>query len=427
MSAPKRAEPFAADTPSDPESFARALEGALEQLTAAAGGASLHDAALHRFVERTGAGRASLLLLNPASGRLRFAAVRGLPAGLAGEDTPPRQLAISDWVYRNRVGVILHGEVDDHRFEGSTPHNGIASALSLPIVSERGVLGVLNLARVSPANQFSDAEREGIELALGRAAPWIERAWDQERIERHGHRLDAFVAGPPVSRIARGASDVRNLQLAYAHVPGLRVGGDVCDRASHPAGGHTIMIADVTGEGQMVVATAALVRGLFVGLASNDRSPIEIASRINAELIARSGASVVAMWIAHVSLNGQLLSCNAGYPAPFWIAADGSTPHRLDTGGPLLGAGIQAGYEQESLRLLPGDTVLAVSDGVFTARNNADRELGATSVLDVAEEQRSAPLERMAAAVCEAAARHAAHARPIDDLAALALRFTRED
>jgi len=427
VSAPKRAEPFAADTLSDPESFARELAGALERLAASARGVVLHDVVLERFLQRVGAGRASLLVLNPASGHLRFAAVRGMPGELVGQDTLMRDRSISDWVYRNRCGVILNGEVDDSRFEGSAPHSGIGGAICVPITSERGVFGVLNLARLGPTATFKDAELDAVELALRHAARWIEQAWDLERIERHGARLDEFVAAPPVSRIPRGASEIRGAHVAFAHLPGLRVGGDVCDRASHPEGGYTIMLADVTGEGQMVVATAALVRGLFVGLASTDRSPIEIASRLNAELIARGGDSVVAMWIAHLSPNGQVLFCNAGYPAPFWVPADGSETHRLDTGGPLLGAGIQAGYEQESLRLLPGDTLIAVSDGVLTARNHADRELGAMAVLDVAAEQRNASLDKLVDAICAAAASHAAHARPIDDLAALALRFTRED
>jgi serine phosphatase RsbU (regulator of sigma subunit) len=65
--------------------------------------------------------------------------------------------------------------------------------------------------------------------------------------------------------------------------------------------------------------------------------------------------------------------CNAGLPAPLLLRHN-KTVERLEKGGPMLGALQSAAYAKGSVRLNPGDMLLAYSDGVTECRNSKDEE-----------------------------------------------------
>ena len=67
---------------------------------------------------------------------------------------------------------------------------------------------------------------------------------------------------------------------------------------------------------------------------------------------------------------------------------------RLETGGLVLGLFEQAAYEEEALRLAPGDVIIAFSDGVSEALNEAGDEYSDDRLLSaVLANRRRAPQE----------------------------------
>ena len=76
------------------------------------------------------------------------------------------------------------------------------------------------------------------------------------------------------------------------------------------------------------------------------------------------------------------------------------------------------------MRLLPGDTVVAVSDGVMQSREPTAEALGEGQLGEMLQTLRHQPLERLTEAVCEAALRQSGRPLPLDDLTVLAVRST---
>src|SRR5437762_2865910 len=70
------------------------------------------------LVEASGATRASIMLINPDTGRLVIANAFGVPVDLTGQDLPYRTRSISEWVVENQRPVILNGDIKEERFEG---------------------------------------------------------------------------------------------------------------------------------------------------------------------------------------------------------------------------------------------------------------------------------------------------------------------
>jgi stage II sporulation SpoE-like protein/GAF domain-containing protein len=383
---------------------------------------------LASLADATGAVRASLMLVNPATGRLTISAALGLPEHLIGQDVVPRPRSISEWVFRQRRAIVLNGEVQDQRFESYGENTGlIESALSLPLEGASGPIGVVNLARHSPAPVFADDDQTQIAARLPAVASAIARARATAAATRSWTAL-ADGAATRCSMMPLGRLEVRGYELAFARRGSERLCADGVERIAGAGGGQTLLVYDVTGDGSEAAVTAALVQGMFAALAGHVSSVTAIASRISAELFARlGGRRPASLWVGHLTRTGELAYCTAGYPAPRWVPADGSPQIALDRGGPMTGALAEPRYEEERLRLLPGDLVAMVSDGVLEGRSTTDQPFGITRVADVLDEHRRQPVDVLCEAVVEAAIAWSGRPTPVDDAVAFALRYSPGD
>ena len=75
-----------------------------------------------------------------------------------------------------------------------------------------------------------------------------------------------------------------------------------------------------------------------------------------------------------LSPDGTFTYCNAGHNAPLLVSQ--GTVRRLETGGMVLGLFEHASFDEETVRLQPGDVIVAFSDGVTEALNPAGDEYG---------------------------------------------------
>ena len=102
-----------------------------------------------------------------------------------------------------------------------------------------------------------------------------------------------------------------------------------------------------------------------------------------------------------LSPDGRFVYTNAGHNAPALLVPGGI--RRLTKGGSILGAFPDATFEEETVTLSPGDSVVMFTDGVTEARNAGDEEFGEPRLMAALESEAvSAPavlLKRTFAAV----------------------------
>ena len=410
--APAGARPVETDLAAAVARLAATLAGAPDVATVA-------SRLLALLAPATGADRASLMLVNPATGALHVAAGVGIPAEHVGRDTPPRAGSIAEWVLRERRAELLQGVVRGERLE-STSERPIASSLCMPLACGTGAFGVLNLARTSPP-AYAEADRAAVEAALPAIARALAAARAAARADRLAGQLDAWTAHRGLSLLAPGVHGLHRWEMAGAHVPSAARAGDLAERVVHPNGDVTVLAADVAGAGVDAALTAAFVHGLFVASAAPERGPALIAARLAAEL-RRRGSRHAALWLARLTPSGELFACSAGYPPALWMPAAGGDPVWLAGGGPPAGTD-EARWEEEQVRLLPGDLVVAVSDGVLQAAGASGVTFGAERVAELVAERRRRGLDEIAAAVTAAVREWSGRDEPVDDLAVLAIRF----
>jgi len=136
-----------------------------------------------------------------------------------------------------------------------------------------------------------------------------------------------------------------------------------------------LTVGDIAGKGLSAGIWQAHLMGLIRRCARRHSDPAAAVAEVNAELCQdQDEPPIAALFFARLDpQENELVYCNAGLPAPLLLRHN-KTVERLEKGGPMLGALQGAAYDSGSVRLNPGDMLLAYSDGVTECRNSKDEE-----------------------------------------------------
>ena len=205
-------------------------------------------------------------------------------------------------------------------------------------------------------------------------------------------------------------------------VPSREVGGDFFDYMDLPDGRFGFALGDVAGKGTPAALLSAVLQGIFAGQAAAVQEPSEVIAHVNRGLLTRAaGARFATAFYGVLGPDGRLSCCNAGHNPPF-VYSRGDV-RRLTTGGLVLGVFATARYEQETVALMPGDTVIVFSDGISEATNASEEQFGDDRIQEVVGRALAQPpaalLETLLAAVKE----FTGTAAQFDDATALVLRY----
>src|SRR4029079_5040448 len=110
------------------------------------------------------------------------------------------------------------------------------------------------------------------------------------------------------------------------------------------------------------------VLGMFSAEAMYQASAAAVITRLNHGLFRRAIESrFLTTFYGILSSDGTFTYCNAGHNPPILVSASGV--RRLDAGGVVLGLFEHASFEEETLKLESGDSIVVFSDGVTEALN----------------------------------------------------------
>ena len=123
--------------------------------------------------------------------------------------------------------------------------------------------------------------------------------------------------------------------------------------------------------------------------------------------------------------DGTLRYSNAGHPFPVVLHADG-TMELLKKGGPVIGLGVSADFQEEVKRLRPGDKLFLYTDGLDEYADSRGDLYGAKRFYQVLRQWSRKPVARIVDAVMESIAEFGGDTSPGDDVSLLGLAFKGE-
>jgi hypothetical protein len=280
------------------------------------------------------------------------------------------------WHSDEQRSPALHSLLD--AADGPVALGGVARDVPLEHNGRR--LGLLQVGRTQP---FPPELIDLLDELAHRVAPALSAA------EAHGRQVETTRA---LQRglLPRRLPAVAGTETAVVYEPAeldTLVGGDFYDLFALPGGARwAFALGDVCGHGPRAAAVTGLARHslrLFARLEGGG-SPAEVVDRLNhalmeeeAEEEAESAAGEEAGIRMLALLKGELtphqdgsVDCRlvcAGQPLPLLLRRDGGV---VPAAGPQPALGLLADpeYRTEQIRLLPGETLLCVTDGVTERR-----------------------------------------------------------
>lgn len=163
-------------------------------------------------------------------------------------------------------------------------------------------------------------------------------------------------------------------EIAFRYAPFSEVGGDFADFFELPDGQVGIYVGDVVGKGLPAAMYGALVMGTLRGISKTGVDPAGVLTLLNERLMQRPlpGRFCCTLYALFNPSTRELALSNAGLPPP--LLASKSACHSLGEGGLPSGIFFDASYDQHTVALAPGDSVLFATDGLHESRNDQGAE-----------------------------------------------------
>jgi sigma-B regulation protein RsbU (phosphoserine phosphatase) len=230
---------------------------------------------------------------------------------------------------------------------------------------------------------FEDLEVT-IERTLGHIAQWREALSSRDKLVALQNELDV-ARNMQQSILPTAFPKGDDFEIYGSMEPARSVGGDFFDVIrldNHRIG---IAIADVSGKGVPAALFMMSTRTLLKGAAIGNPEPAEVLKEVNDLLVQDNEAAmfVTVFYAVYDAYTGRFSYANGGHNAPLFIGADGNCSLLPLTQGLALGIVPDLDFQQDSLALKSGDTVVMYTDGVNEAMNREHEEFGNDRLLEI--------------------------------------------
>lgn len=220
------------------------------------------------------------------------------------------------------------------------------------------------------------------------------------------------------------------LQWACSFQPEAAVGGDYYDAAERDDGCVAILFGDVSGHGMAAAFVTAILKTAFQRWIDEPTDLPTFVGRLNHNLHRLIPEdSFAAVFVAlYDPANHRLEYVNGGHhPEPLIIPAEANRPPRplSDARAMLLGVTDDVPVRVGSRTLRPGDTFLAVTDGVIEAFNVAHDRFGDERLAKLLQDCRGQSLAALVDCITAAVEQFVGEAEQSDDRTVLAFRVVR--
>jgi sigma-B regulation protein RsbU (phosphoserine phosphatase) len=299
------------------------------------------------------------------------------------------------------------------------------SELAVPLVVKNRVIGVIDL-QSSQVDYFTGDHAQALSILAAHLAVAIENARLYERVSRDEARMERELRAarriqsallPEIPREDYG------LEIATRYVSARELGGDVYDFRRYGPQELAIAVGDVSGKGTAAALYGSAAIGILRSLVPAKLSPAGMLAKMSQLLSERQieGRFMTLCFATWHRRRRRLRIANAGQSQPL-LVHDGHA-RRLHLVGFPLGLGfVSEPYEEESLKLEPGDLLVFYSDGIIETMRSDGQEYGTLRFEHLLRETWQLPVEELADRILAEVDAYAHGEPPGDDRTLVVLR-----
>ena len=261
-----------------------------------------------------------------------------------------------------REAMLTHGPSPEDLPDPALRSIEIDSLIGVPLLADNEVTGVLVAGAAAP-RRFTPDDLALLRLAADRVALALLHA----RLYEREHRIAVTLQR---SLMPDRVPQPPGLEVAARYEPAAaeaEVGGDWYDVIPMPAGAVGLVMGDIAGKGLAAASMVGRLRSALRAYALEGHDPARVVEQLNRLVWADGGEGQMAtlLYLVVDPGEGRMHWVNAGHPAPLLVVGD-DPPHFLEKGGSVpLGVLPFPSYEQMSVEMKPGTTVVLYTDGLI--------------------------------------------------------------
>jgi len=395
------------------------------------------------------ADRVSIMLPDVRGEYLTVVASRGLPE-VARQSRVRLGEGIAGWVAMRQEPLVLNDPLDHEKFEGTA--EGLSSSMTVPLLAEGRLVGVLNVATSKPVH-YTLEDLRYLNFLAGQAAIAIDNSRLYNQLEAKQKVLERELA--MASRIQRSiiSSYVPNpqVQVAAKLMPASAVGGDFysiiplardsrfCFYCSpeiqDQCGEFTtmycpnkfgLMIGDVANKGLPAALIMAVLTTSLYELGQANNSPRAVLGQANTifnRFFFESQYGFATVFYAFFDGNDMSITYSkAGHDSPVILRKNGEA-HFLNAEGFPLGLKADGEYEEKTIRLAEGDRLILYTDGVTGALNDKGQILGRARFAELVRQGHGKSLDLLMDSLVDEIMLFSGDSPPTDDIALMIMEL----
>ena len=395
---------------------------------------SLYRLILDRAVEAFGVEKASLLMLDRPSGKLKVVASRGLSAPLSRRIALRPGEGIAGYVYqhakpcliedmnRNRAGWKKRGRYKSRSFIS-------APMIASPLSVGQEPVGVINVTDRKNGRPFTRADLRLLSTMANQASACLHlsnllgRAREGEALRREMEIASEIQKGYLPSK----PPDLPGFDLAGSCETAQAVGGDYFDFIPHRRHFY-VVIADVSGHNIAAALTMVSFRSHLKALLSSEEEFGKIMTRLNRGLfddLARQEQFVSACLVRFDpdGANGEIVV--AGHRVPLLLREGKVSPLVVqERAGGVLGLERDENYPATPFSVRKEDRLLFYTDGIIEMTNSSGERLGFDRFVKIVGREGSGKSNESVQRILKALREFREGGVPADDMTLMVVRVT---
>ncbi len=301
-------------------------------------------------------------------------------------------MSLTGWMVKNRTVLVSNDPDNDERFKGMNFVSiGITSVLAAPLMSRKGLIGLLVLFNKKDGGGFTENDKRLLGIIGTQTAQVVENArlFEKEKqlqvIEKEMHVAQSIQQG----FLPKQDSFAGEVEIVGRNISAKEVGGDYYDIVKLDEHRTFISLGDVSGKGvpaALLMANAqAVMRSQLSRITQIDLA--DIASRLN-QLICQfssPGQFITALFGVLDTSAHTFSYVNAGHVPPLLIMADGTTlaPREANL---VIGVLPDFAFRVHALDLAKCRLLVIYTDGINEAMNEEDEQYGDQRLIDLLKE-----------------------------------------
>jgi sigma-B regulation protein RsbU (phosphoserine phosphatase) len=314
---------------------------------------------------------------------------------------------------------------------------GYGSMMSIPLMDDGAPVNwTVFLRRDAEGFTVNDLEQAILRVNLvGTAVKNALIARDLHRAHARIREEVEHIAAIQRALLPHPIPEIPGLTIAASYQTCDQAGGDYYDfrplrhsddgSVVDPHGPWSVLIGDASGHGPAAAVVMAMLHAILHAYPHQPRGPAEMLEHANRHLASkRIDASFVTAFLAVYDPAARSLTyARAGHDPPLIRAAGPAAAIRRldDVGGVPLGVLDAVRYDERSVRLRPGQTLLLYTDGITDARGPDGSMFGLCGVERALAACADEP-GRVVASIMDPLAHHVGGVQPGDDQTVVAIR-----